>query len=221
MKKMTILFGFLLSIGAFSQDPFNAIVSVTNFDDGPLEEISVELLNTNGTFKKKGVTGSTGSFNVEMIPGKYIVKLSRNGELLKEAAVEIPELEGNRVYNNVSIQILYEERSVFTLDDLHFDTNSSVIKPDSFHMLDRLAEYLISEQGVKFEIAGHTDSDGADDANLTLSNNRAKAVRDYLIKRGVSSDQLVAKGYGEKEPVADNSTTEGKAKNRRTEIRRL
>ena len=88
-------------------------------------------------------------------------------------------------------------------------------------MLDRLAEYLITESGSKFEIAGHTDSDGSDDANLQLSNDRAKAVKDYLIKRGVPAIQLIANGYGEKEPIADNSTKEGKAKNRRTEIRRL
>ena len=77
------------------------------------------MVNTNGAYSRKGTTGVSGSFNTQLITGKYIVKLYREGELLKEAAIEIPELEGNQIYNNVGIQILYEERSVFTLDDLH------------------------------------------------------------------------------------------------------
>ena len=72
---------------------------------------------------------------------------------------------------------------------------------------------------VKIEISGHTDNVGKPSDNLTLSNNRAKSVVNYLITKGISAQRLVAKGYGETKPVADNKTEEGRAKNRRTELK--
>lgn len=71
---------------------------------------------------------------------------------------------------------------------------------------------------LKFCIEGHTDSDGADDGNQTLSEKRAEAVRKELIKLGIDSNRLTSKGWGETKPVADNNTAEGKAQNRRVEF---
>ncbi len=68
------------------------------------------------------------------------------------------------------------------------------------------------------EIAGYTDNVGTDEANLKLSQERADAIRDYLMKRGVSHLKIIAKGYGEADPVATNETPEGRKLNRRTEI---
>jgi len=72
---------------------------------------------------------------------------------------------------------------------------------------------------LKIEISGHTDNVGKPADNLTLSNNRAKSVVGYLASKGIASQRLVAKGYGETKPVADNTTEEGKARNRRTELK--
>ncbi len=69
------------------------------------------------------------------------------------------------------------------------------------------------------EISGHTDNTGTTEINMKLSQDRADAVRNYLIRKGISAERVTAKGYGDTEPVADNSTDEGKAKNRRTEVR--
>jgi outer membrane protein OmpA-like peptidoglycan-associated protein len=71
----------------------------------------------------------------------------------------------------------------------------------------------------KIEIGGHTDNVGSDEANLTLSNNRAQSVVDYLIKKGIATTRLTAKGYGETLPIATNDTDAGRAKNRRTEFK--
>jgi len=71
------------------------------------------------------------------------------------------------------------------------------------------------------EISGHTDDVGDDALNLELSQKRAESVRNYLIKNGIASNRVTAKGYGETQPIADNSTPEGKAKNRRTEVKIL
>jgi outer membrane protein OmpA-like peptidoglycan-associated protein len=74
---------------------------------------------------------------------------------------------------------------------------------------------------MKIEISGHTDSKGANDYNLKLSDNRAKAVVDYLIKAGIPASRLVYKGYGEEQPIATNETDEGRQLNRRTEFKIL
>ncbi|MFM7726035.1 MAG: OmpA family protein, partial [Flavobacteriales bacterium] len=71
----------------------------------------------------------------------------------------------------------------------------------------------------KIEIGDHTDNVGSDDTNLTLSNNRAQSVVDYLIRKGIDSGRLTAKGYGETQPIDTNDTDIGRAKNRRTEFK--
>lgn len=68
------------------------------------------------------------------------------------------------------------------------------------------------------EVGGHTDNVGSDEANLKLSHDRAKSVRDYMVKAGIASERLQAKGYGETQPVADNETEDGRKANRRTEF---
>jgi len=102
-----------------------------------------------------------------------------------------------------------------------FDTNSATIKPESHAELDRAVTFLKetapSANGV---IEGHTDSSGADAYNLQLSQRRADAVRQYLVDHGVPASRLEAKGFGESQPVADNSTAEGRAQNRRVVLRR-
>ncbi|MEZ5872485.1 MAG: OmpA family protein [Nitratireductor sp.] len=104
-------------------------------------------------------------------------------------------------------------------DTIQFESGKSAIKQDSFGLLDRLAFEARRCPEQRVEIGGHTDSDGSDEANLKLSQERAEAVRDYLVRSGVLFSRLIAKGYGEADPVADNSTAEGKAKNRRIDFR--
>ncbi len=85
--------------------------------------------------------------------------------------------------------------------------------------LDKLVQLLLENPSLKIEISGHTDNVGKPADNLTLSNNRAKAVVTYLLSKNIPVARLVAKGYGETKPVADNKTEEGKALNRRTEMK--
>ena len=94
----------------------------------------------------------------------------------------------------------------------------SIIKSESFDELDELVNYLQLKPDLKIEIAGHTDSEGSDDSNMTLSQNRANAVKTYLTEKGINAARLKAKGYGESRPIADNESISGRALNRRTEI---
>ena len=99
--------------------------------------------------------------------------------------------------------------------DVLFDTGKTTIKSAAGAFLDKLAAVLTKDAGVNFEIGGHTDSQGSAPSNTTLSEGRARAVRDYLTAKGIAASRLSAKGYGSTRPVADNGTSEGRAKNRR------
>jgi OOP family OmpA-OmpF porin len=101
---------------------------------------------------------------------------------------------------------------------INFDYNKAVLKPESMGTLNMILQVLKDNPEIKFEVGGHTDSDGADDYNLKLSQQRADAVKDQLIKMGVEASRLSAKGYGETKPISDNTTLEGKANNRRVEF---
>lgn len=102
---------------------------------------------------------------------------------------------------------------------IQFETDSAKLSETSEPLLDKLAHTTKRCSGAKIEIAGHTDSDGDDDYNLKLSQDRAESVVNYLINAGVARDILSAVGYGETKPVVDNETEEGKARNRRIEFR--
>lgn len=104
-------------------------------------------------------------------------------------------------------------------DGVTFDTASYTLKPAFRATLDQVAESLIQYPNSLIDVYGHTDSQGSEAYNQTLSENRAKTVMNYLISRGVPAARIRAQGFGETMPVADNATPEGRAKNRRVEIK--
>ncbi len=108
--------------------------------------------------------------------------------------------------------------TVVTLKNVFFDFDETELKPESFVELDKLVSYL-QQNTVRIEIGGHTDNQGSDEYNDRLSENRAKAVYDYLVQKGIPANRLQYKGYGMRMPVADNSTEKGRAANRRTEFK--
>jgi OmpA-OmpF porin, OOP family len=101
---------------------------------------------------------------------------------------------------------------------INFDINKALIKPESMGTLNMIVQVLKDNPDIRFEIGGHTDTDGAADYNLKLSQQRADAVKEQLIKMGIDASRLSAKGYGETKPISDNNSLEGKANNRRVEF---
>jgi OOP family OmpA-OmpF porin len=101
---------------------------------------------------------------------------------------------------------------------IRFETGRANLDPDSVGLLDRLTETALRCPTATIEIVGHTDSDGDDSFNQTLSERRAQAVADYLVKAGMPADRFKPMGYGSAQPVAANDTDEGKAKNRRIDF---
>lgn len=104
------------------------------------------------------------------------------------------------------------------LEGVYFNTSKSTIKAESYAVLAKVVRVMNDNPGYRLSIEGHTDSDGAADSNMTLSQNRAQQVKDHLVSKGVSSSRLTARGYGETRPVASNNTTVGKKLNRRVEF---
>ena len=102
--------------------------------------------------------------------------------------------------------------------DISFDVNSAAIRPALRQVLDPFASQLRGDPSARINIIGHTDSTGSDAVNDPLSIKRAESVRDYLVARGVDPAHVQTAGRGEREPVADNATEEGRARNRRVEI---
>lgn len=111
-----------------------------------------------------------------------------------------------------------EIKQTMTLTGVNFKTASAELLEDSYYMLEKVYNSLEAFPNVKVEIGGHTDNQGGESYNIALSNDRAKAVMNYLVERGISADRITARGYGKTRPVASNDTPEGRAKNRRVEV---
>ena len=102
--------------------------------------------------------------------------------------------------------------------DISFDKGRAEIKPALHAILDQFANGLSGQPKTEVRIVGYTDSTGSDAINMPLSVNRASSTRDYLVSRGVAANRIVIDGRGEKDPIGDNNTEAGRAKNRRVEI---
>jgi outer membrane protein OmpA-like peptidoglycan-associated protein len=119
---------------------------------------------------------------------------------------------------DIPLQPIKEGKSA-VLNNIFFDYDKYDLKDESFAELQKLVEFMKKNPNVSIEIGGHTDDRGSAEYNKSLSENRAKAVYNYLVDKGISSERLTFKGYGFDNPVEDNATEAGRAKNRRTEFK--
>lgn len=220
MKRCMILLS-LISMNAFGQTaPIK--VTVLNFKNEPYEGDKVYFVaqDRSGTFS--GITDKKGQFHIDLPPGTvYDIKIKSIGDEVEYNTIEVPTLEEGQFFQEMELTISYQAAKSYELSALQFETGKSVLKSTSYHLLDDLIEIMKLKPTMRIEIGGHTDSDGDDSANLTLSQQRADAVRNYLISRGIAANRMISKGYGETRPKAYNTSAEGKALNRRTEIKIL
>ncbi len=134
-----------------------------------------------------------------------------NGKISNQLVVSVPIIERDVCQDKVN--------EVLAKGKINFQTAKADISIDSYELLNRVYDVARGCPNASFEIAGHTDNTGNFDFNMTLSKQRAQSVLDYLVEKGLSSSRLNAAGYGPERPVADNSTDEGRAKNRRIELK--
>jgi outer membrane protein OmpA-like peptidoglycan-associated protein len=103
--------------------------------------------------------------------------------------------------------------------DVQFEHNSATLRADSYKILDQISKILTQYPEYKIEISGHTDNTGSPEINKKLSEQRARACRDYLISKGLAWSRVASRGYGPAKPIATNETQAGRATNRRVEFK--
>ncbi|HYM20596.1 MAG TPA: OmpA family protein [Candidatus Kapabacteria bacterium] len=149
----------------------------------------------------------------------YRISVSATGYLPYSTEVDVPSTLQS---SDTSISVILDTigvGSVATIEDIYFDFNQATLKPESFFSLDALSELLRSNQKWIVRIEGYTDSVGTIEFNKRLSFERARSVVEYLVSKHIELKRLEAVGFGPDDPVADNSTEEGRRKNRRVEFR--
>lgn len=230
-KLFTILFMLCLPVLAFSQNgtvqnaaiPKDAPVNVkmTDFKNNVLNnEIVVFKSKANGK-EYEGLTDSIGKFSTRLPVGDiYEIYVLGFKDSTSYNALDIPATKGNAYYKNpFEVNIQHLAAKSFVLNDCNFETGKANLKPESFAVLDELVAYMVRKDDEKIEIGGHTDNVGTAKKNLVLSEARANTVRAYLLTKGIDPARVTAKGYGFSVPVASNKRPEGRAQNRRTEVK--
>ncbi len=164
--------------------------------------------------------GNDGKADQEQGAGKFQITLTQNDFLPYETEVTLES--GGEALVKVQMKsgkVKVSQEAIIILDKVYFETDKDVIKPESYPLLDEVASIFKSHPEIKkVEISGHTDSQGKDAYNLDLSDRRAKAVRVYLVNKGVEAARMDAVGYGETKPIASNGNATGRAQNRRVEF---
>ncbi|MBA2498801.1 MAG: OmpA family protein [Chitinophagaceae bacterium] len=165
-------------------------------------------------------TDEEGNYLVTLPIGKnYAFNVTRKGYLFYSDNFLLVENIADSIFKkDIPLQPLEANASI-VLSNIFFDVNKYELKETSQVELDKLAELLNENPSLKIEISGHTDNIGKPTDNLTLSNNRAKSVVNYLVSKGIAAVRLSYKGFGETQPKADNISEEGRSRNRRTEMK--
>ncbi|MGN6400269.1 MAG: OmpA family protein [Flavisolibacter sp.] len=165
-------------------------------------------------------TDETGNYLITLPVGKdYAFNVNRRGYLFYSDNYSLKEKAPDSTYEkNIPLQPI-EVNAAIVLRNIFFDVNKYELKPESQIELDKVVQLLQDNPAVKIQIEGHTDNVGSATDNQKLSENRAKSVVSYLNSKGISLTRLIAKGFGATKPIADNSTEEGRAQNRRTELK--
>jgi outer membrane protein OmpA-like peptidoglycan-associated protein len=199
----------------------------------PIPGIVISLQSPDG---KKYYTEETDSAGY----GEVLVPIAQTYEIVYlslgrkdiTAKVAVP----NEPRQNIKLTLRYKRREpepvaatpekapeppAFRLDGVTFASGSAKLLPESFPRLDSVVEYMTHKKSTRIEISGHTDNVGSAKTNQKLSQERADACREYLLKQGIDGGRIEAVGYGADRPVADNDTEEGRQQNRRIEAKEL
>ena len=180
-------------------------------------------LKTGKVFKSAIANAGNGDFIVAMPKNKdFALIAEHDGYFFFSKNYSIDKLNKTKDGFVVNVPMKpIKSGDTFVLENIFFDVNKYDLKPESITELNKLKDILQKNPSMKVELGGHTDSDGDDKSNQILSENRAKAVVDWLIKNGIDASRLTYKGYGETQPVVPNDSPENKAKNRRKEVKIL
>jgi len=203
-----------------------------------LAETKVILLDGKGDVMQDFVTGNDGKFLFRVYENEnYTLTGEADGYLTKRQVYtthgksvpleSLKELVTNITLDTILVLDRKEKNKRFVLQNIYFGYDSANIRPESARELSKLVDLLNDNPEIKIEMGSHTDSVASNDYNIALSQRRAESTVAYLIRKGISPERLVAKGYGEEVPIARNTNPdgtdnpEGRQRNRRTEFRIL
>lgn len=197
--------------------------AVTNIQRKAVKGAAINVVdNTTGKAVGQYTSGSQGEFSFVVERGKnYSLSFEAEGYLFQTENVNLPK---EMIYSTVEKNVVLQPVAVgskIVLNNLFFDFNKAKLRKESFVELDKIYKFLKDKPDMQAEVSGYTDSKGNDKANLKLSADRAKAVVDYLVKKGINKARLTPKGYGKENPIASNDTDEGRQLNRRVELKIL
>ena len=196
--------------------PKKLVISGTVFDAKTNQPVAAHLeavcrAGESADFVAEAVGGQYAREINEL--GWYIITASAEGYLNTTDSVYVESEESTPVIKDIYLKKI-EVGLTVRLKNIYFDFDKTTLKPESFTELNKVVEFLKQNSAVEIEISGHTDSKGADDYNLTLSQGRSQSVVDYLVSQGIESYRLTAHGYGEAKPIDTNDTEAGRASSR-------
>lgn len=190
-------------------------------------EVVVKMTNEDGTLNT--FNSKDGNFEFRTNRGhNYVITADKTGFTSTRAIVNTESIPRSAPDDTVFVTIYVDEvnmNETFRLDNILYDYDDANILPESAATLEKLIQFLTDNKSLEVEIHSHTDNKGDDKYNMNLSQRRAEAVVNYLVSNGIESSRLVAKGFGETKPVAENNLAngkdnpEGRALNRRTEFK--
>lgn len=205
--RLTVLKGTIKD--ALTNDPVEATIEI-------VDNVKNKIVFTSTSNSK------TGKFLVSLPSGRnYGIAVKADKYLFHSENFDLAEA---KEYREVEKEIKLAKMDVgvkIVLRNIFFDYGKSTLRPESYGEIERLQKLLSDFPAVRIEISGHTDNKGSKPTNKSLSENRAKAVVDNLIKNGIAADRLEFKGYADDQPVADNKTEDGRQLNRRVEFKVL
>ncbi len=202
-KSLTVFKGKVIDY--ITKKPLEAQIDITDNSSGEV----IQNVYSNS---------ASGKFLLSLPSGRnYGISVNKEGYLFHSENFDLPEFsEYNLVNKDVELKNI-AVGSKIALRNVFYAVGKADIKSDSYAELDRLVDLLQKVPNLKIELSGHTDNTGGAAINTKLSQERADAVKDYLVRKGISEGRLVAKGYGPDRPIATNDTKEGRQLNRRTE----
>lgn len=189
-------------IDSITLKPINAIITITNQNGNS---------SSNNT---KGETFTTSLFNND----NYSVSIEAFGYETKNDKITLDNYPLEQISRKYKLEMI-KVGATMTLKNIYFEKALATLLPESVPELDKILNFLINNPTVSIELSGHTSSEGKDDYNLQLSTDRANAIKQWLVYKGIDEKRIVAIGYGKTKPVSDNNTEEGRKKNRRVELK--
>ncbi len=191
-------------------EPPSALQIIRNYGN------AIKGLGGTQLYEEIGVTGNATFRLVKNNRQTWVSIASYNGN----SGFQLTILEKGAMEQEVTADAMYDalNKDGFMALQINFDTGKSTIRAESMPIVDQIAALMTAHADLKISVEGHTDNVGAPASNKALSEQRAKAVVDAVVQKGIPAGRLSAAGWGQDKPVADNRTEEGRARNRRVEI---